>query len=319
MRELTIPTSDLSEDVPQQLRLLGLNQIESSMAVPYMWFTPGASDPDSPVVLAIVKGLQNGLAKLGIPTRRDGYVDRRTRLGLERISGPTWKAKAWTQIYSEMIDALRAGRCPPPRKGRKNMYLPMGDLPRSAYNFTSAGTAYGVGDETHALFKDLQRQLNRLASLPGSGFGKVGEDGKIGGNTVAAVQGAENFIAVNIVPTYTQAGVAKAADRARDEFRYQANQRGASAKVSAPTSKKRSGGGAGAVTIDPSTGGLTTTKAGLIDELMTPTGLAIVGGSLLAFWYISQADKKPKKKPKKKARRKPARRKARRRVTYTWW
>lgn len=298
-----------SGDVVELLLASGINRVEATMAIPYMWFTPGTSDPYSPVVLVIVQGVQNNLAKLGISTRHDGFVDRATSEAITSVVGDRWKAQPWVTIYEKLLAAKKAGW-----KGKKTMgsYLGVGDIPSSSFTLTAKGSAVGTTPSTKALFKDLQKQLNRLASLPGAGFGKIGVDGYLGNNTVAAVTAAENFIGMSVVPSYTATGVATAADRARDEFRAQADSRGAAAKVRAPVGSKYAGGGGGAVKIDPITGGLTTAKAGFVDELMTPMGLALAAGMVGALWYVSK-EMKPKKRRRPVKRRRPAKRRPARR------
>ena len=326
--ELNISTSDDSDDVVQQLIKLGADRVAATMAVPFMWFTPATSDPYSPVIISIVQGAQRALAKLGIPTRGDGYVDRRTSAGLQRVAGVHWKSKAWTQIYSELIEAIQKGWCPP-AKGKTMAYLSgMGAVAASNFGFTARGSAKAADHDqrgpTRRTFEELQRQINRIAQASGA-FGKIGVDGIIGKNTVAAATAAENACGASFIrgfPSHSITDVATDADTAGEGFASCADQMGAPARVSAPASKKAAGGGEALVTQDPVTGGLTTTKAGFIDELMSPMGLALAGGTVLALWFVSKEMKPKKKKPAKKpAKRRTTRtrRRARRRVTYTWF
>ena len=330
---LNVKTADHSSDVVQQLLKLGAGRVTATMAVPFMWHTPGTSDPYSPVVIMIVQGVQRALRHLGIPTRGDGYVDRQTSAGLRRVIGPHWKAKAWTQIYSELIDALRVGRCRPTKGNRMSYRMGMGAVAASNFTFTSRGSAkavdHGQRGPIRQTFEELQRQINRIAQASGQ-FGKIGVDGIIGKNTVAAATAAENACGASFIrgfPTHSVANVAEDADTAAEGFASCADQMGAPARVSAPMAKKASGGGEELVIRDPITGGLSTAKAGFVDDLMSPMGLALAGGTVLALWYIGQQTKPAKKPAKKKPTRRPTRRRptrrrrrqARRRVTYTWF
>jgi len=311
--ELHTRIHDDSRTIGDQLRRLGLNQIESQMAVPYMWIAPGTSDPYSPVVISIVSGLQAGLAKLGVTTRGDGYIDPPTSAGLVSVSGPRWKTKAWTRLYGEMIEAVGAGRRPH-QKGRCQMYEhAMGEIPRSGFNFTKAGTAYGIGPANDSLFKELQRQINRLAST--GTFGKIGVDGKIGKNTVAAVTAAEGVARMSVVRAHTPEGIARDADTAAAAFAQAADQLGIPARVSAPSSPKHAGGGSGAVLVDKTTGKLTVAKSGFVDEMMSPMGLGISAAVVLGLWLLDKQSKPAKKKKKTKRRR----RAPRRRITQTFY
>ena len=195
----------------------------------------------------------------------------------------------------------------------------LGAISSSLWELTPKGSAvaadHAARGPTRRQFERLQNNLNRLAAQPNSGFGKIGNDGKIGKNTVAAVTAAEGFVGMSVVrgfPTHTVSDVATDADTAADAFGQAADQMGAPAKVSAPLSPKRAGGGDEIAIVSPETGRLTTIKeAGFGALLTSPLGLAAlaVGGVLL--W---QATKKPRKKRRRK--RKAARYK--RRIITTW-
>jgi hypothetical protein len=200
-------------DVLEQLKKLGLNQVTASMAIPYMWFTPATSDPYSPVVILIVRGAQNGLRRLGIQTRGDGFIDRATSNAFTRIAGAHWKGKAWVQVYSDIIDTIE-GRAPLAPKGNSMTYstgLGNHDYHGMGHNYHgrygSLGATFEPGEGTSFVnrngicvplkgpadditinlraHKELQRQVNRNMSKLGGKL--IAEDGDIGPLTVSAV------------------------------------------------------------------------------------------------------------------------------------
>ncbi len=197
----------------------------------------------------------------------------------------------------------------------------LGAISSGLWKLTSKGSAVALDHDargpTRKQFERLQNNLNRLAAQPDSGFGKIGADGKIGKNTVAAVTAAEDFVGMSVVrgfPTHSVSDVATDADTAADAFGQAADQMGAPPKVSAPTSPKRAGGGDKIAIVSPATGKLTTIKeSGFGAMLTSPLGIAAV---LIAGVLIWKGTKKPKRKRTKKPKRKRAR--YRKRIITTW-
>jgi hypothetical protein len=205
------------------------------MAIPFMWFTPGAVDPDSPSVIEIIKGLQRGLLKLGSRVRVSGVLDNATAKGLDEIAGTEgeWMQKTWVQIYGDVLEAMdnpgrkahkmRAaglgsyfeydGPAPGPLPGWR-VGLPPGplgmyqDLGATAID-GGVELEFGRGTKdtnvivpipkssgpTLTAFKNLQRQINRLLSLKGK---RINEDGLIGAGTFKAFQTVQDAIGVSV-------------------------------------------------------------------------------------------------------------------------
>ncbi len=193
----------------------------------------------------------------------------------------------------------------------------LGAIDASRFTLTPKGSVVAVDHAakgpTRKQFERLQNNLNRLAAQPKSGFGKIGSDGKIGKNTVAAVTAAEDFVGMSVVrgfPTHTVTDVATDADTAADAFGQAADQMGAPPRVSAPLSPSRAGGGDEVAVRDPATGKLTVLKQAGFGALVTsPLGLAALAVGGLLIWQYT-------KKPKRKRRKKGARYK--KRVITTW-
>lgn len=299
---------DFTNELHDQLAQFGLNRSEQTLAIPYMWFTPAGSDPDAPPAQAIVLAVQNALRYLGLPIKPTGYVDALTIDGLCQVAGRNWKSKPWTHIFRDLRGAMLSGIKLKPGRGPKavGMFVPMlegmGAVPLSSIRFTPKGTAVATNSATEGLFRELQRQLNRIAHVTDN-MGKLKVDGMIGKNTVAAVVAAENAAGQSVVMTHTPEGVARSADSAVDAFRHAADQLGAPAKVAGSTSSKHAGGGDEAVRVDPTREGSLTVApdASIQDFIGSPIGLVAIGvGAFGLFWFL---DKGGKKKGKRRRRR----------------
>lgn len=110
-------------------------------------------------------------------------------------------------------------------------YLPtMGAIDTASFNDTRfPGIAYATNPLTHALFTDLQRQLNRAAYAKKLST-RVAEDGKIGGETLALAK-----VAGPLMVDYSSVhNLALMADVVRDGAKSAADAAGAPAKVPSP-------------------------------------------------------------------------------------
>ena len=327
-------------DVVEAAMKMGMERVNATMATPYMWFTPGGSDPYSPVVIMIVEALQQRLRHMGFENRADGFVDRATSAALREISGPTWKQKAWVQVYGDILHTAATGHRPRTTEEDIMSYRHMGAINgRVRYlREAPAGTRWGsLGDvektdwcstsnpqgdckpykgickpmntRTLAFAKDLQRQLNRLLKARKKSLLYV--DGSIGPKTVAAVNKEIPYPAPNCD------AVAQIVDELAATASAVADQVGAGVVPDPKGSVARS------PVIDPSTGvpKYPPRQAGfgaIVDFVQSPLGLAVVGGGVL-FFLMTREDKKKKKPRKKPARKRKTRRKARRRFTYTYY
>ena len=329
-------------DTVEAAMKMGLNRVNATMVTPFMWFTPGGSDPYSPVVIMLVEALQHRLRHLGYENRADGFVDRATSAALSKISGPTWKQKAWVQVYGDVLHTAATGHRPRTTEedimsyshmgainGRGRVrYLreapagtrwgTLGDVERTDWCSTSnpqgnckpyAGICKPMNSRTLAFAKDLQRQLNRILKAQKKPLLYV--DGSIGPKVVAAVNTAIPYPAPNCD------AVAQIVDELASTAAAVADNMGAGAVPDPKGSMARS------PVIDPSTGvpkypprqaGLTA----IFDFVQSPLGLAVVGGGVL-FFLMTQDKKKKKPTRKKPVRKRKTRRKARRRFTYTYY
>lgn len=206
-------------NVRQMLLGAGVPSFLADMAIPFMWFMAGTTDPDSPSTIEIVRGAQRSLRALGYRVHVSGVLDRSTSMALARISGRNWLSKTWVQIYQDLETARRD----PARTGRRDLALagfgeyydtrgltggpfpssnigtPPGPLGMGA---TDAQLSFGRGIRdknamvpiprwsgvTYSTFARVQRAVNRLLSVPGSVSGealggRIDEDGILGEET----------------------------------------------------------------------------------------------------------------------------------------
>ena len=93
------------------LRRAGLNPVETTLGLPYMFLAPAGSDPDMQGVQVLIKGLQNTLNRAGYRLVPDGRLGPDTAAALNRLSPPrgSYAAKPWFQIYGDVLSQLAAG------------------------------------------------------------------------------------------------------------------------------------------------------------------------------------------------------------------
>lgn len=260
-------------DVVEALCDLGVERQTATMVVPYVWFTPGTSDPYSPIIIMLIRGVQNGLTRIGYRgLRRDGFVGKKTSAALTQVAGHNWKGKAWIQIYGDILNTIKSGVGP-----RRNAmsyhsgmgaYEELGLLPGETLvgrdRFVVRGgvclPVKGPPGNLKAnlnLAKDFQRQLNRLLSITGKRL--IGVDGEIGPGTLngwntggAPAMGFRTF-------SSCAALTAEIIRPLVNNMSALATSKGVPAKVSAPRPKPRSR------VVDPVTGGIDTVSTAGFD------------------------------------------------------
>lgn len=306
-------------NVREMLLELKVPPFLADMAIPFMWFMPATIDPDSPSVIEINRGIQRGLRSLGFKgVRVNGILDRQTTAALNQVSAPNkaWMHKTFVQIYGDIIQA----RKDPDRKSFQAAALagyfeyqgpPVGPLPGSMVGLPPGplgmGLDWGHGTKdprncvgigsTKNVFKELQRQTNRLASKFGTS--RVGVDGIIGPATLSATRA----VAIKIwsppaemwtSPSFTCDILGKHAEAVLQAFRREAD------KVGAPQSVPPPSGG----------GGPRDTPGPVIDPNSVPSAGLVPGGAFAALtkyapflllaggvaWYANERSKKGKRK-----------------------
>lgn len=203
-------------NVREMLISAGVPSFLADIAIPFMWFIPGAVDPDSPSIIEINKGMQRSLRKLGYrDVRVSGVLDRETARALDQISPPagSWMQKSFVQIYGDIERAKKN----PEQAARRTLALagfgeffeyrgePPGPIPSwragtppgplDLGSVTDAGVELsfgpGIRDKsvmvpiprnsgiTYTTFLRLQRAINRLLAAK-SEFTGTAPGGRIG-------------------------------------------------------------------------------------------------------------------------------------------
>lgn len=221
------------------LSRLGVESRLVDLTIPYLYFLPRTSDPETQGVRLIIAAIQTGLRKLGHKSiRANGIFDLKTEAALNSISPPpgSWKVKTWIQLIYDVITAmdnpvssyyelkaLNSVASPHPQGdfwedlkaiGSGTAFLKWG------YGATNKSNCAPADNNTKSVFQGLQRQINRLSSMP------IVEDGVIGANTVRAVQALSSVI--GFTPT-SCADIANQAVLIATKLKMAADARGVSA------------------------------------------------------------------------------------------
>jgi hypothetical protein len=86
---------------------LGVDSFLADIAIPFVWFIPGAIDPDAASVIEIIKAAQRGLRACGLDqVRVTGVLDSTTGAALDRVS-PSWMEKSFVQILGDIIHCAK--------------------------------------------------------------------------------------------------------------------------------------------------------------------------------------------------------------------
>ena len=229
--------------IREQLVNFGIPEYLATMTIPFMQFTPSFSDPDSPGTIQAIKGLQNGLRKIGYnKIKPTGVFTAATALAIKEISGPAWRDKNFSQLYGDIQDVIDN----PSRKVHRmetNMagfglglgsYFdykgpPVGPLPGRLIGTPPGPLGLGdtavdqgvtltfgrgikdptnmvpIDDATKSAFLGLQKQTNRILSLMNAPL--VAEDGIIGSETKIGFERAAKY-GLEKAQTWGEKGIA---------------------------------------------------------------------------------------------------------------
>ena len=92
------------DDLRKMLLSAGLGEMRATLAIPYMYFLPRASDPYTQGVMAIVEGLQRLLRDKGAPLALDSGLGAETAKYLGVIA-PNWNEHTWAGIYGAVLSS----------------------------------------------------------------------------------------------------------------------------------------------------------------------------------------------------------------------
>jgi len=312
-------------DVREELLKLGMNSETATMAIPYVWFLPGTTDPFSPVTIMLVEGIQHRLRTLGVTTRGDGFLDPATEAAIRRISGPGWKSKPWITIVGDVLRTTRMtfGKEPIAMghygslgdyPGHPHSYPPLRETlgqvsittPTGPWGHTKRGSCEPKKPETLASFRALQHAMNRVAQH--KGYSRIAEDGILGNKSVALAQKIGRSGDARI-PGFVRSGIG--AVQHCDGLAHLAVQgtmarqlEGAADKMGAP---KATSPAPPKAQVIGSTGNQlqwSPEKAGILPfDLGIPEEYVLIGGAVgLALW-LSKRKKRPTRKRTRRRRR----------------
>lgn len=325
-------------DVRIMLLDLGVPQYLTEIVIPYVWFIPGAVDPDAQGIIELNMALQRGLQKLGFKkVKPTGVIDRHTAIALDQVSTPrgSWMQKSFVQLLGDVLNAMKnpdrafaksdialglagyfeyegvpPGPLPGPMVGLPPGPLGMGATAMDAGVELEFGQGIRSGTNivpipkgsgtTDAAFKNLQRQINRLLSRHPK-KGRIAEDGIIGKHTFAAFQKAQIVTGISFPGDENTLEMAKHAVSIADIMESEADAMGI------PKGANKGSPSTTASVSEPTPMPMTPAQAASFSQMgiskFLPL-LAIAGG--VAWWASTQ--KKPKGKPKGKSKAKKGKR-----------
>ncbi len=134
-----------NQDLRTLVQALGFGQFNATMVIPYMYWTPAATDPDMPAIRLIVAQLQRALASMGANVTPTAIIDERTGLELEKLTGPNWPGMTWATLYQAVLHAKASGRDLSPVVQRTDPELEMVGLLPSFPSIPGGAVTIAVG------------------------------------------------------------------------------------------------------------------------------------------------------------------------------
>lgn len=95
------------------LNAIGMGQHNATQAIPYLMIAPSVTDPKTPMVINMVRMVQQQLYQMGWTDVADsGYLDAPTAAALLEVVGPNWERMSWAQNIQAMLGARDRGMRP---------------------------------------------------------------------------------------------------------------------------------------------------------------------------------------------------------------
>lgn len=92
------------------LTAIGMGQHNATQAIPYMMVAPAVTDPKTPMVINMVRLVQQQLYQMGASdVANTGYLDAPTAAALLRVTGPNWERMSWAQNIQAVLGARDRG------------------------------------------------------------------------------------------------------------------------------------------------------------------------------------------------------------------
>jgi hypothetical protein len=95
--------------VRNMLLELGVGDFNATMAIPYMFIAPRATDPSAVQLIVVIEQIQQALGAMGAPgIVPNGSMDDATGNALATLLGPEWIAMPYYEIIRSVVAAERA-------------------------------------------------------------------------------------------------------------------------------------------------------------------------------------------------------------------
>lgn len=92
------------------LTAIGMGQHNATQAIPYLMIAPATTDPKTPMVINMVRHLQQVLYQMGATdVANSGYLDAPTARALRMAAGPNWERMTWGQNIGAVLGARDRG------------------------------------------------------------------------------------------------------------------------------------------------------------------------------------------------------------------
>jgi hypothetical protein len=92
------------------LNAIGMGQHNATQAIPYLMIAPATTDPKTPMVINMVRLVQQQLYQMGATdVANTGYLDEPTATALLRVTGPNWERMSWAQNIQAILGAQQRG------------------------------------------------------------------------------------------------------------------------------------------------------------------------------------------------------------------
>lgn len=121
---------DVPDDARDLLKRFQISATEITLAIPYLWQTPGSSDMSTAGVQVIVKALQRGLKYVGLYTKGiDGILGVGTMSALDKVLPPkgTWRSTPWVNLVQAVFEQVKKKKMAEeaaPAKKAQSAYAP---------------------------------------------------------------------------------------------------------------------------------------------------------------------------------------------------
>jgi hypothetical protein len=92
------------------LNAIGMGQHNATQAIPYLMIAPATTDPKTPMVINMIRHVQQQLYQMGATdVVNTGYLDAPTAAALLQTVGPNWERMTWGANIQAVLGARDRG------------------------------------------------------------------------------------------------------------------------------------------------------------------------------------------------------------------